>query len=420
MPRKNPSNAGRPGSRVPGTLYLVATPIGNLEDVTLRALRVLREVDLVAAEDTRQVRKLLSHYGIRQKVTSYHEHNEHTRTPELLAALRSGRSVALVSDAGTPVLSDPGYHLVRACAEAGVPVVPVPGPSAVVAALVASALPTDRFLFLGFPPRKQPARRRFFAEVRDVRATVVLFESPQRLEACLQDLLEVLGDRRAALCRELTKVHEEIRRGTVRELLESLQGRPALGEVTVVVEGARASLTEVGPVEGTLRQRLARGEALREAAAAVAREFGLPRSRVYRLGLSVGKAEGKPVDLFVYGTLKDPDLVRALTGKTFPSKPGVLADWRLVPPDRSPSAYPEIEPSSGDRVEGLLLRQVDPEALQALDRYEEGYVRRRVRVKVEGRAVEAEVYVPARCARAGRADRPEARGKPSGSVLEEM
>ncbi len=417
MPRKNPSNAGRAGwSGVPGTLYLVATPIGNLEDVTLRALRVLRGVDLVAAEDTRQVRKLLNHYGIRQKVTSYHEHNEHTRTPELLAALRSGRSVALVSDAGTPVLSDPGYHLVRACAEAGVPVVPVPGPSAVVAALVASALPTDRFLFLGFPPRRQPARRRFFAEVRDLGATLVLFESPQRLEACLRDLLEVLGDRRAALCRELTKVHEEVRRGTVRELLESLQERPALGEVTVVVEGARGSPTEVAPVEGTLRERLARGETLREAAAAVAKKFGLPRSRVYRLGLSLGRAEGGPVGLFVYGTLKDPDLVRALTGKSFPSQPAVLVDWRLVPPDRSSSGYPEIEPSLGDRVEGLLLVRVDPQALQALDRYEEGYVRRRVRVTVEGRAVEAEVYVPARCTRTGQvvgqADRPEARPEP--------
>ncbi|MCS7235992.1 MAG: 16S rRNA (cytidine(1402)-2'-O)-methyltransferase [Armatimonadota bacterium] len=221
-----------------GTLYLVATPIGNLEDVTLRALRVLREVDLVAAEDTRQVRKLLDRYGIQQRVVSYHEHNERTRIPQLLGALRSGRSVALVSDAGTPVLQDPGYRLVRACAEAGIPVVPVPGPSAVTAALVASGLPTDRFAFLGFLPRRRQARRRSLEEVRDQRATLVLFESPRRLVDCLQDLLEVLGDRRAAVCRELTKVHEEVRRGRLSDLLRGVRDQPVRGEVTVVVEGA--------------------------------------------------------------------------------------------------------------------------------------------------------------------------------------
>jgi 16S rRNA (cytidine1402-2'-O)-methyltransferase len=229
--------AGAPRSGT-GTLYVVATPIGNLEDVSLRALRVLREVDLVAAEDTRHVRKLLDHYGIRKRVVSYHEHNERTRTPQLLAALRSGRSVALVSDAGTPALSDPGYPLVRACAEAQIPVVPVPGPSAAVAALVVSGLPTDRFLFLGFPPRRRPARRRFFEEVRDGRATLVLFESPHRLADCLEDALAVLGDRRAAVCRELTKLHEEVRRGTLSELVSWARQAAPLGEVTVVVEGA--------------------------------------------------------------------------------------------------------------------------------------------------------------------------------------
>jgi len=229
--------AGAPRSGT-GTLYVVATPIGNLEDVSLRALRVLREVDLVAAEDTRHVRKLLDHYGIRKRVVSYHEHNERTRTPQLLAALRSGRSVALVSDAGTPALSDPGYPLVRACAEAQIPVVPVPGPSAAVAALVVSGLPTDRFLFLGFPPRRRPARRRFFEEVRDGRATLVLFESPHRLADCLEDALAVLGDRRAAVCRELTKLHEEVRRGTLSELVSWARQAAPRGEVTVVVEGA--------------------------------------------------------------------------------------------------------------------------------------------------------------------------------------
>ncbi len=221
-----------------GTLYVVATPIGNLEDITLRALRVLREVDLIAAEDTRQVRKLLDRYGIQQRVVSYHEHNERARAPQLVEALRSGRSVALVSDAGTPVLQDPGYHLVQACVEAGIPVVPVPGPSAVITALVASGLPTDRFAFLGFLPRRRQARRRSLEEVRDHRATLVLFESPRRLADCLQDLLEVLGDRRAAVCRELTKVHEEVRRGRLSGLLREVRGQPVRGEVTVVVEGA--------------------------------------------------------------------------------------------------------------------------------------------------------------------------------------
>lgn len=272
---------------MPGTLYVVATPIGNLEDVTLRALRVLREVDVVAAEDTRQVRKLLDHYGIRTQVTSYHEHNERARAAQLLAALQAGRSVALVSDAGTPLLSDPGYHLVRACAQAGIPVVPVPGPSAVTAALVASGLPTRRFLFVGFPPRKGPARRKFFAELRDQQATLVLFESPQRLADCLRDLLETLGDRQVAVCRELTKVHEEVRRGSVSEVLESVKAQPVRGEVTVVVEGAAASQPDTGRVEDALRERLARGEGVREAAEAVARTFGLPRGPLYRLAVSL-------------------------------------------------------------------------------------------------------------------------------------
>ena len=221
-----------------GALYLVSTPIGNLEDVTLRALRVLREVDRVAAEDTRHVRKLLQHYGIRQRVVSCHEHNERARTTQLLELLRSGRSVALVSDAGTPVLSDPGGHLVRACVESGIPVVAVPGPSAVTTALVVSGLPAQQFLFLGFLPRRRPARRRFLEGVRDQPATLVLFESPHRLVECLEDLREVLGDRRAAVCRELTKLHEEVRRGTLSELVASFRDVPVRGEVTVVVGGA--------------------------------------------------------------------------------------------------------------------------------------------------------------------------------------
>ncbi len=268
-----------------GVLYVVATPIGNLEDVTLRALKVLREVDLIAAEDTRQARKLLQHYGIRKPVTSYHEHNEEARTRQLLSALRAGRSVALVSDAGTPVLSDPGYHLVRACAEAGLRVVPVPGPSAVTAALAVCGLPTDRFLFLGFPPRRPAARRQFLEEVRDQRATLVLFEAPQRLVACLQDVREVLGDRRVAVCRELTKLHEEVHRGTVSEVLRALGPAGVRGEVTVVVEGAPLPAPGVDRVEAALRERLAQGMGVREAAQAVAATLGVPRRQAYRLAL---------------------------------------------------------------------------------------------------------------------------------------
>lgn len=342
-------NHGERARQGRGVLYLVATPIGNLEDVTLRALRVLREVDLIAAEDTRHVRKLLERYGIRQQVVSYHEHNEQARTPQLLAALRSGRSVALVSDAGTPVLSDPGYRLVRACVEASVPVVPVPGPSAVTAALVASGLPADRFLFLGFPPRRRTARRRFLEEVKDQRATLVLFESPRRLADCLQDLVEVLGDRRVAVCRELTKVHEEVRRGRASELVRWARGEQVRGEVTLVVEGAVA--------EGA-------------------------------------RSAGEGMRLFVYGTLKNPELVRSLTGRTFPSRPARLPGWVLVPAERSASGYPEVEPRPGSWVEGLLLEGLDESALRALDAYEEGYVRRRVQVQLDHGPVEAELYVP--------------------------
>ena len=200
-----------------GTLYLVATPIGNLEDITLRALRILREVSLIAAEDTRHTRKLLTHFEISTPMTSYHEHSGPARTEAVVAALATG-DVALVSDAGTPLLSDPGQALVRAALAAGHAVVPIPGPSAAIAALVASGLSTDQFTFLGFLPRKSSERRALLARFVQAPETLILYEAPHRLLACLDDLLAVLGDRQATLARELTKVHEEFRRGRLSAL----------------------------------------------------------------------------------------------------------------------------------------------------------------------------------------------------------
>ncbi len=203
-----------------GTLYVVATPIGNLEDVTLRALRVLREVELVLAEDTRRTRTLLTHHDVRTRPRSLHAHNEAQRSREVLEALASGSSVALVSDAGTPLVSDPGERLVAAVIQAGHAVVPIPGPSAVLSALVASGLPAAPFLFLGFLPRRSGEREALLARIRDRTETVVLFESPRRLAATLRRLADTLGDRPACVARELTKLHEEVARGSLQELAE--------------------------------------------------------------------------------------------------------------------------------------------------------------------------------------------------------
>jgi 16S rRNA (cytidine1402-2'-O)-methyltransferase len=279
------------------TLYVVATPIGNLEDVTLRALRVLREVSLIAAEDTRTTRKLLAHHGIRQRLVSYNDHNKAARIPRLLHALREG-DVALVSEGGTPVISDPGLDLVAAAADAGFAVVPVPGPSAVTAALAVSGLPSRQFTYLGFLPRRAGERRRLFAALRDDPRTLVAFESPHRLRASLTALLDGLGDRRVAVCRELTKAFEEVFRGTLSQALAHF-AEPR-GEFTLVIEGAAASAHAVvegdspgrEPVEATLdaarRDLLARrraGEPARRAVADVAARYGLPRRVAYRLWL---------------------------------------------------------------------------------------------------------------------------------------
>jgi len=275
------------------TLFLVATPIGNLEDITLRALRILREASLIAAEDTRHTRKMLTHFDISTPLTSYHEHSGPARTEAVVAALSTG-DVALVSDAGTPLLSDPGQALVRATLAAGHDVVSIPGPSAAIAAMVASGLPTDQFTFLGFLPRKSSARRALLARFAQAQETLILYEAPHRLLACLDDLLAVIGDRQATLARELTKVHEEFLRGRLAVLrADYAHGEAPRGEFTIVIAGAEPAVEQ--ETEDTLERRaaqrihtlLASGVSVRETAVEVARLTGLPRRRVYRLTLEV-------------------------------------------------------------------------------------------------------------------------------------
>jgi 16S rRNA (cytidine1402-2'-O)-methyltransferase len=226
---------------MPGTLYVVATPIGNLEDITLRALRVLREVALIAAEDTRRTAHLLQHYSISTRTTSLHEHNERSKTASLIARLMAGDSIALVSDAGTPVISDPGTHLIAQAHEAGVVVQPIPGPSAVIAALSASGLAKGEFLFVGFPPHRSSDRKRWFVRLEPEPRVLVFYEAPHRIRRTLEDMLQAFGDRVVALGRELTKAHEQLVVKPISQHLEALEER---GEFTVVVDGASAIISE--------------------------------------------------------------------------------------------------------------------------------------------------------------------------------
>jgi 16S rRNA (cytidine1402-2'-O)-methyltransferase len=218
-----------------GGLFLVATPIGNLEDITLRALRILKEADQIACEDTRHTLKLLNHYNIERPLVSYHEHNEMTRAPELVVAMEEGAKIALVSDAGVPLVSDPGYRLVTLCLRHRIPVVPIPGPSALLAALSASGLPNEEFLFAGFLPARSGERRRALERLRIEDRTIILYEAPHRIEDTLTDAREILGDRPACLAREVTKLHEEFRRGTLGEISVSLTEKPARGEITLLI-----------------------------------------------------------------------------------------------------------------------------------------------------------------------------------------
>ncbi|HET9399550.1 MAG TPA: 16S rRNA (cytidine(1402)-2'-O)-methyltransferase [Candidatus Acidoferrales bacterium] len=291
----------KPGDKLsgPGELFVVSTPIGNLEDITVRALRLLKECDVIACEDTRQTRKLLLRYSIDTRTVSYHEHNEKSRAAELLDEMRSGARVALVSDAGTPLVSDPGESLVLACIAAGIRVTPMPGPSATITALAASGLPTERFLFLGFAPAKSSERRREFHDLAAMcwpavggPATLIFYEAPHRLKPMLADAAEIFGARRAAIARELTKVHEEFVRGTLPELLTWAEKSEIRGEITLLIEGAspqekaaqRPASTPRRSLEDRVAELTAGGAMDRKSALKLAaRELGIKKRDAYRI-----------------------------------------------------------------------------------------------------------------------------------------
>jgi 16S rRNA (cytidine1402-2'-O)-methyltransferase len=277
-----------PSNGTHGKLYIVGTPIGNLEDITLRAIRILKEVDLIACEDTRRTQKLLNAYRIRTRTISYHEHNEMTRAPELVIQMEEGSSIALVADAGMPVVSDPGFRLVHLAVRHSIPVVPVPGASAFVAALAASGMPVDKFRFLGFLPSKKGERRKALEELQGATKTLVFYEAPHRLLEMLRDVRETLGDREVVIAREVTKLHEEFLRGTVSSALERLKKRPVKGEITVLVGVPSETAAAESPVPpSSIRADIAQVMADRKlderaALKAVARARGISRSEAYR------------------------------------------------------------------------------------------------------------------------------------------
>lgn len=277
-----------------GTLFVVSTPIGNLEDMTLRALRVLKEVGLIAAEDTRHTKKLLAHYGIGTPLTSYHEHNEREKAKELVERLKHGVDIALVSDAGTPGISDPGYRLIHLAILNSVPVVSVPGPSALMAALSVSGLPLDEFTFKGFSPAGE-ARRAFFLEMKGTGRTYAFYESPNRLVDALKDMIELMPDADVSVAREMTKVHEEVIRGRADEVYRSLADREIRGEVVVVLH-AREERIKEADMASEIESLLKEGFRLNDVVKAVSKESGVPRGQVYKEALRVQEAlkgEGK-------------------------------------------------------------------------------------------------------------------------------
>ncbi len=281
-----------------GVLYLCATPIGNLEDVTLRVLRILREVSLIAAEDTRHTRKLLSYYDIHTPMTSYHDHNKHEKGQKLIAELKMGKDIALVSDSGTPGISDPGQELVVLAAGEGIPVIPVPGPSAVITALISSGLPTGRFIFEGFLPRVKKERDRILTEITAEERTVVFYESPRRIVKTLQEILQFTGDRKIVVTRELTKVHEQILRGTISGILEILQSNSLKGEITIVLEGEKDKKTKPLPesseeIYRIVNNFLLKGWNKKEAIKEAARNIGICKRIVYD---AVLKEENKKLE----------------------------------------------------------------------------------------------------------------------------
>ena len=271
-----------------GTLYLVATPIGNLSDISERALKTLREADLIACEDTRHTRKLLTHFGISNKLVSYHQHNEHARVEEFSQLLNEGKNIALVSDAGTPCISDPGFKIVRKAIETGLKIVAIPGAAAFVNALIVSGLPTGSFFFGGFLPSKKTERQRRLREIKNIPATIIFYESPHRLQKSLADCAEILGNRKAAVARELTKLHEETIRGNLAQLTEDFNDRDVKGEIVLVIDGEEVQNPESGiQSQKSVFERVAElekeGFDRKIALKKVAREFGISRSEAYRL-----------------------------------------------------------------------------------------------------------------------------------------
>ncbi|MBW4488405.1 MAG: 16S rRNA (cytidine(1402)-2'-O)-methyltransferase [Trichocoleus desertorum ATA4-8-CV12] len=275
-----------------GTLYIVGTPIGNLEDMTFRAIQVLKEVSAIAAEDTRHTGKLLQHFQIKTPQISYHDHNRLSRLPEMISRLQQGQAIALVTDAGMPGISDPGYELVKACAEEGLPVVPIPGPSAAITALSASGLPSDRFVFEGFLPAKGSDRRARLEALKPESRTLIFYEAPHRLQQTLQDFADTFGgDREIALGRELTKLHEEIWRGTMTEAIAYYSNREAHGEFTLVVMGAEPTelvLTE-DALKAELQVLMGQGISRSQASRQLAQQTALPRRQLYQLALTISE-----------------------------------------------------------------------------------------------------------------------------------
>lgn len=274
-----------------GTLYIVSTPIGNLEDITLRALRVLKTVRIIAAEDTRHTQNLLQHYVIHTHQTSYHDHNKEEKGEILISKLKEGDDVALVSDAGTPGISDPGYYLINRAIEEGITVTPIPGPTASIAALSISGLPTDSFVFEGFLPAKRMARQKRLRELSAERRTMILFEAPHRLLASLKDIKEVLGDRRLVLTRELTKVFEEVLRGNVSGVIRQIEGRKVKGEITIILEGAAEKVEkETANLQDYLRRLMEdEGLSLKDAVTRASRDLSIPRNKAYKEALKIAE-----------------------------------------------------------------------------------------------------------------------------------
>lgn len=271
-----------------GILYVVATPIGNLEDMTYRAVRILQEVSLIAAEDTRHSRKLLDHYGIRTTLISYHEHNEDTRADQLIEKMQAGASLALISDAGTPCIADPGYRLVSRCQQEGLKVVAVPGPSAVVAALSIAGLPTDAFLFVGFLSAKAHGRRLLIEQFAGESRTIVCYEAPHRLLACLNDLVKICGgEREISIARELTKRHEELFYGTLTDALEHFSAGPVKGEIVLLLGPAPCNKPSGSVREALLKLRETTDLSWKDVIKQVAKEFGQPGSEVYKVSLEL-------------------------------------------------------------------------------------------------------------------------------------